>query len=238
MRRKCVFFIFSVAIFFVSALMGSAFDIPVININHYNNPDTLDNQILYSGKLWRNLYVRVKGNQFLLTEDFMPGTITIGSRTFKNVSIKYDIYDDELIAMADDGHTIKVNKEIVDSFSFNYRDRTYKFLKIDPDTLKNPSGYVNVLAEGNVSLFVKYKKRIQLLAVDNQYDLFDQFHRIYLMKDGEAHQVNSRKELLELLNDHKQELRNLIKGRRLKVSRNNPDSFMTVVDYYNMLEKK
>ena len=36
----------------------------------------------------------------------------------------------------------------------------------------------------NTSLYVKYRKEILQLAVENKYDMFNQINRIYVRKDG------------------------------------------------------
>jgi hypothetical protein len=238
MRRILIFLDFVIGIIFVTGLAGSVTGNPKPGNQASFNPDTLDNQILYNGKLWRNLYSRVKGDPFLFTNTFLPGTVTIGNKTFNKVDIKFDIYNDELIALSENGLILRLNKEVIDAFSFNWHERIYQFRKMDSDTLKNPNGFVNVLVDGDVSLFVKYRKEILYLAVDNRYDLFNQTHRIYVMKDGETYSVNSRKELLGLLNSRKQEIKSFINSRDLKVSKNNPDSFRSVIEYYNDLQKK
>jgi hypothetical protein len=238
MKRILLFLNFVIGIIFVTGLEGSLTGNPRPGYTTYDNPDTLDNQVLYNGRLWRNLYTRVKGDPFLFTDAFLPGTVTIGDKTFKKVDIKYDIYNDELIALSEKGMILQLNKEVIEAFSYNWHDRIYQFRKMGSDTLKNPNGFVNVLVDGYVSLFVKYKKDILYLAVDNRYDLFNQTHRIYVMKDGETYFVNSKKELLGLLNSRKQEIRSFINSKDLKVSKNNPDSFRSVIEYYNDLQKK
>lgn len=206
--------------------------VPVTNI-----PDTLDNQVLYNGKLWRNTYSRVRGYPFLFSDDFLTGTVTIGGKTFEKVRIKYDIYNDELVALSDKGFIIQVNKEVVDAFSLRWQEKDFIFRKMDSDSLKNSDSYVNAAAEGDILLFVRYRKEILNLAVDNKYDQFNQSHRIYVLKNGEKQFVNSKKELLSLLNDRKQEIRTFINSNKLKVSRKNPESFRAVVEYYNDLKK-
>lgn len=204
----------------------------------FPDPDTADNQILYNGRIWRNLYSKVRGHAFLFSDDFASGSVTVTGRTFNNVSIRYDIYRDELVAVTGNGFLIQLNKEMVEAFSVPHGGRTYEFIRMGSDTLRNPNGYVNVLASGTVSLLVKYRKKIVYLAVDNKYDQFEQLHRIYLMKDGTSYPVKSRKNLLALLGDRKQEIKTFIRKGNLKTVRKNPDSFKVVVDYYNMLSQK
>jgi hypothetical protein len=48
--------------------------------------DTIaENQTLYNGKIWRNLYNLVQGDQFLFSKDFLPGSLTIKGKTFNDV---------------------------------------------------------------------------------------------------------------------------------------------------------
>jgi hypothetical protein len=228
MRRILVF-----VMLFIPLLSVSGLEMTVVG-----NPDSLDNQVLYNGKLWRNIYSRIKGDPFLFSDEFLKGTVTIGGNTFDKVDIKYDIYNDELVTLSDKGFIIQVNKEVIDAFTFRWQERDFNFRKMGSDSLKNPNGFVNMLAGGEVSLFVKYRKDVTYLAVDNKYDQFNQMHRIYIMKYGETHLVNSKKELLNLLVDRKQEIRSFINSNNLKVSRNNPESFRSVVEFYNDLQKK
>ncbi len=238
MKRILLFLTIAIGIIPSTCLEGSAAGNPRTGNMAFTDPDTLDNQVLYNGRLWRNLYSRVRGDSFLFTEEFLSGTVTIGNKTFKKVDIKYDIFKDELIALSEKGFILQLNKEVIDAFSFNWNERIYQFRKMDSDSLKNPGGFVNVLVDGEVSLLVKYRKDILYLAIDNRYDLFNQTLKIYVVKDGEAYFVNSRKDLLGLLNSRKQEIKSFINSNDLKISRNSPDSFKAVVEYYNELQKK
>ena len=94
-------------------------------------------------------------------------------------------------------------------------------------------GYVNVYYDGPTALYVKYRKEIEILAVDNKYDLFFPLHRIYIRKDGEMVHVSGKREMLKLLSDRKTELRNYIKQNKLSVSKSEPQSFIPVLEYYD-----
>jgi len=196
--------------------------------------DTIELQILNNGRAWRNLYYKIKGDQFLFSAEFLPGSVTIEGRTFNNLKLKYDIYNDELIMITDNGIIIQINKEMVEAFSMIF-DKIYNFKKLEADTLNSISGYVNVLYDGNTSLYVKYRKEILQLAVENKYDLFNQINRIYVKKDGVLSRVDSKREFLNLFKDKKQQLHTFIKANKLKLSRKNPESFRPVIEYYDTL---
>lgn len=204
----------------------------------YYKQDTIDKQILYNGRIWRNLYTRVIGDQFLYTNDFLPGTVSIADKTFKNILLKYDILNDELIATSDRGFIIQLNKEMVDSFSLNNKGRIYYFKKLESGTPDTPPGYVNILAEGSVTLFVKYRKVILLLAVDNKYDIFNQNYHIYINKDQTVYPVSNKKGLIRILSDQELQIRNFIRNNKSKILKKIPDSFTPAVEFYNGLKKK
>lgn len=205
-------------------------------INGQQKPIT-ENQILYNGKVWRNLFIQVKGNQFLFSGDYIPGSLTINGKTFGNVGLSYDIYNDEIITASNTGYNVQLNKEMVDSFSFSFGNRIYRFLNTREDSIEGVKGFINVLYKGKSALYVKYKKEIGLLAVDDKYDLFFQTHRLYFLLNGAAYLVSGKNDLLKILEKDKIALKAYIKKNKLKVSKKDPDSFIPIVRYYDSLSK-
>jgi len=198
--------------------------------------DSIDIQVLYNGRAWRNLYYKIRGDQFLFSTEFLDGSVTIEGRTFKNLPLKYDIFNDELLTITDHSIILQLNKEMIDLFTMKYHDRVFNFRRLNADSLNAISGFVNVLYDGSTSLFIKYRKEILLLAVENKYDMFNQVNRIFVKKDGRIFRVDSKRELLKLLEDQKRLVRTFIRNSKLRISRRNPDSFKPVIEYYDKLQ--
>jgi hypothetical protein len=158
--------------------------------------------------------------------------VTTGGKTYDNMSIRYDIYNDEIMTVTDRNMVIQLNREIVDMFSFRYDGRDYKFMKINRDSLNTISGYVNVLFDGELSLYVKYKKDIILLAVDNKYDQFLESYKIYLKKDGKLYSVVGNSDLLRIMKDRKKQLKRFMRENNFNLSKKNPENFVPVIEYY------
>jgi predicted nucleotide-binding protein len=167
----------------------------------------------------------------------MPGSVVINDKEFNNLQVRYDIYNDELLTITDRGIIIQLNKEMIDFFSMEYNNKVFHFKNIDADSLSSLSGYVNVLYDGKTPLYVKYRKEILLLAVENKYDLFNQINKIYLQKYGKFIQINSKKEFLGILKDQKQQVHNFIKTNNIRISKKNPESFKPVIEYYDKLRQ-
>lgn len=199
--------------------------------------DSIEVQILYNGRAWRNLYTSIRGDQFLFSDKFLSGSVRTGGLFFSNQMLKYDIYNDEILLVTSKKIVLQLNKENVDSFNLEYGGKTYNFRRLDADSLNSLSGYVRVLYGGNTSLLVKYSKEILSLAVENKYDLFSQVERIYLVREGKLYRLKGKGDLLSLLNDRKQQVHSFIRSNNIRISRKDPESFIPVLEYYDGLDK-
>ena len=225
-------------IFSVLIAHGSSKPVPGKSVASPSTPDSLQrNQVMYNGRVWRNLYSRVVGNQFLFSGEFLNGTITMADSRFTDVPLLYDIYNDELLSIGSAKTILELNKEMVDSFSLNYQSRDYRFAKIEEDSTKGSYGYVNILYSGKTTLYIKYRKQIALLDVDEKYDRFFETSKIYYIKDGIKHLIRLKHDLLKVMSDHKSEVKNFIRKNNAGIYRKNPDSYVPVVRYYDSLIK-
>ena len=199
--------------------------------------DTLrENQVLYNGRVWRNLHSRIMGDQFLFTPELIPGSVAINGRLFSNIPLKYDIYHDELITETNHGILLQLNKEMVDSFSLNYLNNNYFFVR--SDSTKEYSGYVNFLYAGRSIFLVKYMKKVELLAVEKKYDQFYQVNRMYLVRDQKIDQFAGRLEFFRLMGDHKSEVRSYMKKNNLSPSKNDPAAFVPLIRFYDSISNQ
>lgn len=197
--------------------------------------DTLEKQILYNGRVWRNLYQQIDGTQFLFSGDFLSGSVTINGRTFNDTNLKFklDIVNDELLILTDKNTTLQLNKEMVDRFTLMYENKLFLFKKLEADSLNMLSGYVNIIYDGETSLYVKYRKEIRLRNSTGERDSFIETHRIYVMKDGILHTVSNKTSIIKLLSDRKEQVRDFIRSNKISISRNNPESIAPVLAFYD-----
>jgi len=203
-----------------------------------NNQDTLvENQILFNGSIWQNLYYKVKEDQFLFSKDFLPGSVTISGKTFNNIDIRFDIFKDEIMTPTNLGRILQLNKEMIDSFTIIFQKKIYQFAKIQEDTLRDFKGYFNVLYNKKSALYVKYKKEIFILAVEGKYDLFTQIQKIYFVPDSIVHLLSRKSEFFKLMGENKSQVKSFIKKNRLSISKRDPESFIPVIEYYDSLRQ-
>lgn len=192
-------------------------------------------QILYNGRIWINTQMQVQGHQFLFSGDFLNGSISEQGRTYKNIMLRYDIFTDELTAKNHQGVILQLNKEVIDSFTLNYNYKTWMFVSVTGDSTKGLTGYVNVLYRGKTAFYVKYRKAIELFAVDGKYDKFYELNKMFIDLNGNVYHFSGRRQLLKLLAEHRKEVRSYINQQKLIIRRDNPESFIPVIKYYDSL---
>jgi hypothetical protein len=193
------------------------------------------NQLLYNGRIWRDLYVSIREDQFLFSNEFLPGNVIMNGKSFKVSKLRYDILNDEIITVTEKGLILQLNKEMVDGFTITYKTRDYNFLKLVSDSLNKLDGYYHVMYKGKSALYVMYYKEISKRGPGKNYEDFVQSDRIYVLKDDIIHQVRNRNDFNKLLSDKKHEIKEYMHGNSLKINRKDPDSFVPVLQYYDSL---
>lgn len=203
--------------------------------------DTLkEYQALYSGKVWKNLYRRINGDQFLFTDYFLDGSVTVYGRTYKNLKIKYDTFSDEILIPVDLEEIVQLNKEMVDSFSISYENRMYRFEKINDDSLNRKNdfnGYLCVLYKGKSALYIKYNKYISPNITEKSDGEFIETHKVFLVKDKSLYPVLSKNDFINTLNIDKMVIKNYLRNNKLKISKKSPESFIPILRFYDSLSK-
>jgi hypothetical protein len=236
MKRFNILFILFIAIFHQVLLFGVTPDIPVSTSGIASKGDTIiENQVLYNGKIWRNHYRHVQENQFLFSNEFLRGSLTISGKVFDNIDLKYDIFNDELLTPVDNGIILQLNKEMVDSFSLNFQNKKYPFIRMKEGS--GPGGYFNVLYKEKSALYLKYFKKIDKLAVEGQYDKFYQDSKLFFVNGNTFFQITGKRDLINAIDDHKDLVITFIKKNKLNVSEKIPESFIPILRYSDGLSQ-
>jgi hypothetical protein len=198
--------------------------------------DTLKkNQDLYNGRVWTNKHRRINGDPYFFANYFLPGTVSANGKTYKNLTIRYDIFSDEITIPVNREEILQLNKEMVDSFTISFENQVFKFIQIR-DTLSRVEGfkgYINVVYRQKSTLFIKYIKVISPNITDKSDGDFLQTRRIYLVKDGFVSLISSINDLYKALKTDKTQVKEVLKKNKLKISRDNPESFIPLIRYYD-----
>jgi hypothetical protein len=194
--------------------------------------DTLkEKQLLYRGTVWSNIYHRFTGNQYLFSEDFLPSVLSSNNHVFNDVNLRYDIVADEIMIPLGLDEIIKLNKEMVDSFTLNFGNKEYRFVNIRNDSILGEAGFYNVLYEGKSSLYRKFSKRVMTVITEKGDGYFTESRRLLLRMNGKVYKITSRRDIYTLFPGDVENIRDYIRQNRLKVRKKNLESFVPVIKY-------
>lgn len=199
-----------------------------------NDQDTLKiNQSLYTGKVWSNNYRRIIGDQFLFASYFLQGTVSAGGRTYQNLKLRYDIHNDELNIPVSREEILRLNKEMIDSFSIKFENKTYRFLKMEGDSASELTGYFHILYKNLSSLYIKFQKKILPTNSDENDGEFSQTRTIYLVRNNTFYRIRKKNDLYEALNTDKFHVRDLLKTNKIRISMNIPESYIPLLRLFD-----
>lgn len=194
-----------------------------------------ERQLLYNGIVWINPYHRIEGDQFLLSGFFLRGSVSINGTTFNGLRLKYDILSDEIITPVNDQDILQLNKEMVDSFSVSFEGNTNRFVNIRDDTLKELSGYVKVMFQGKVSLYVKHIKSIIPAETAKSDGYFTQDNLLFLVMDNRFYPFKKKRDFFRIMNLSKEQVRDFLTKSKSRISRKNPESYVPVIRHFQGL---
>ena len=226
-----------VLILIISCIVSDELTLKASEYSPGSQQNPADKQLLLNGRIWRNEYSKAFGDQFFLTNTFIKGSVIFNGKRFNDLDLMFDIANDELLLKVDSYPVILMNKEMIDSFTLNFGNRNYHIINAGTDTSNVLKGYVNVLYDGTSTLYVKYMKKVQPLAIDGRYDLLAQEHRAYLKKGMQVLLISGKRKLLTLLEDKKKEIRDFLRSGKIKLTRKDPNTYIPLLKYYDSLRE-
>ena len=194
----------------------------------------LDNTGLYNGTEFTDAFLNTDGSyRYFKGFDYSKGSVIYNGQKYVNVSLKYDLLEDNLLVRSDDNLSIfnvKLIPEFVNSFSI-YNNN---FVRLTGTNLNiSGSGFFESAYIGNdLSLYIKHtkKKKDKALKSGIQYK-FSEVNFYVLKTNGKYHLVNSEKDIEKILPEKKEEIRSFSKSYNA-LYKSNRDSYMAKLVKY------
>lgn len=194
----------------------------------------LDNTGLYNGTEFTDAFLNTDGSyRYFKGFDYSKGSVIYNGQKYVNVSLKYDLLEDNLLVRSDDNLSIfnvKLIPEFVNSFSI-YNNN---FVRLTSTNLNiSGSGFFESAYIGkDLSLYIKHtkKKKDKALKSGIQYK-FSEVNFYVLKTNGKYHLVNSEKDIEKILPEKKEEIRSFSKSYNA-LYKSNRDSYMAKLVKY------
>lgn len=206
----------------------------------YDKMVGLDNTGLYNGTEFTDLFLNTDGTfRYFNGFDYSKGSVEYNGQYYSNVSLKYDLLEDNLLTRSEDNLSIfnvKLIPDFVKSFSIYNRD----FVKLQHTNLSIAgNGFFEIGYLGNeVSLYIKRtkKKKDKPLNTGVQYRFSEE--NFYVLKtNGNFYVVGKAKDVWKILPEKEDRIRQFYKSYKA-LYKSNLDSFMVkLVQNLNDLDK-
>jgi len=195
----------------------------------FDNIVGLENMGVYNGKEYREKSNTLDDNHpYFDSSDFLLGSIEYDSQLYFNISMKYNIYNQEVILKLRKKNSsetvIKLYNDKIGSFIINNR----KFINVSLNDDDVYAFYEEVFIDSSFSLLIKHKKvkkdlyfeglmYVEYIAAKKEYFIFS---------DNSHNELNSKKDIANLFPSFKQNINQFYRDNRL-LRKTNYDQFLT-----------
>jgi hypothetical protein len=177
------------------------------------------------------------GHPFFYSAAATTGTIIYNNIMYPNANLHYDELADVLV-FEDSTHRIQLISERVTRFTIAENN----FIRIVKDSSGSvlPTGFYNLLYEGNTAVLKKEVKKIREELRSNSEGILRHIeitNYYYIKKNNEYYPVKGKKWVLNLFKDHKNEMQQYIKNNKLSFKHDRDNMLKQLTAYYDRLTK-
>jgi hypothetical protein len=197
------------------------------------------NNLLY-GIVYEPVNYNSIGHPFILGNKIYTANLHFDGNTYKNVSLKYDLYKQKIVLYQDYNSSryrfIELNINLVDSFEIiDEKNKVHYFQKNNTDNDLMPEiKFLEFAYKNEITYKVGRNKYFKELAEDYKGQFYiKEYH--YLIVNGKWEFINSKDDILDLFADHKKELKKFIRKNKIKMRLIKAPDLLKVIIYYEDL---
>lgn len=198
-------------------------------------------EALINGFAYTHSNVQADGNPYFQDDIFSHASLSICDKIFKVESLKYDIVNDKLILLvtlkSGARFPIQLNNEFIQQFDF-FQSNFYPATKFFPT--KEVKGFVDLVYSGSFIFVTKYKK--ELVKMYSKVDPFGKYSETqinhYLIRDGSAKRIKSKKNLLDSFTPYQKDISRYMKSNKIKFKKATHQQMAQLLSYCDELSKK
>jgi hypothetical protein len=194
-----------------------------------------DQSRLFNGSLYAPIELTFqKGSPYFLIDKASSGSVVYDSIFYPNLAVFYEDYRQYLVVV-DHAFQLQLRNEKVSSFTI--ADHHFEYVFSDNLNKGIPvSAFYEVLYNGRSRILKHTSKKIrEVLSTNELRRYMDEFDDYYIRGRNEFTIVNSKRELLNFMNDHKKEIQRFIRKNKLDFKNDKDNTLSQVAAYYDQI---
>lgn len=192
---------------------------------------------LYNGTEYIGYFFNsTKSHPYFQEYDWQSGHVDYDGVTYQSVPLLYDLVQDEIVVGHFNGTDgISLIKPLVKSFQL--LGHTFFYLPENKEgKVPLAAGFYDCLFEGKVQLWARHTKTLeQYNKATKSAGYFPLKVRYFLKKNQEYHQVQNKREVLQVFADKKEEVEAFIKENKLSFSKRREEDLKKVAAFGSTL---
>ena len=202
----------------------------------YLNSIGLSTRLFY-GFEYVHDYRAISGSPFFMFSSFEKGTVWCSGICYKDVSLKYDLVNGELVVLGLKNENICLVKEKVDSFDI----RQYHFIKCaidDSQVDKDEYRFSQVVFRGNRVLFLVKSQLIVKPALHAEDpSTFVLYKSYYLVLNNKEFKINGKQDLKKLLDSNDGQMKVFWRDNSSDFKKNMEETIRQASVFYDHIKK-
>jgi hypothetical protein len=194
-------------------------------------------QTLYNGMKYRYTPPPASGgNQYLLSGAYFTGSVTLKDKTYPEISLNYDLFNQQLLFLFNDEsgamNIIEVSKAWIKGFRLDNRNFEYLRLQEEPQ-------FYQVLGEGSLRFLYFWHKELSLEATvgTHAYSFTGPERDLYLLSEGKIKAFSNNRNLLKLFDpEHRPEIKGYMHKNKINVKKASDPVMEALISFIGRLK--
>jgi len=215
---------------------------------NFHNAVLKENIHLYNGWQDPGYNHLALGHPYFMADSVQVGNVSYDDTYYPDVSMLYNLVNDNVIIVqyavtrdtTDSEYKTTLRMDLVKNKiqSFSLPGHEFVRLHADSSAIGMPEGFYERMYNGKTKLFVKrVKLYIEEVRGNELERRFDPITTYYILKNGKYNTIRSKKSLLSLLKDKKNELSSFLRTNKKRFKKNKELMIFETTKYYDQLAK-
>lgn len=211
----------------------------LISIKGYAQPRSkFDTINMINGKVWIPKTNIAKHNTFFLQNLNQKGNLKINNSWFKDKTFGYDISNNDVIINIKSHDNTKryivLNKTILNAFELKSDDLVYHFVRGNNlHEALSPNHFYQLTRTPNLKYVVLHTLKRKISSSGSSDYKFVHANKLFIIKGDLLIPISGKKDLLSIFPDKKQEVKDFIRSKNIKVSSKYPQAIIPVLHNFS-----
>jgi hypothetical protein len=189
-------------------------------------------QTLYNGRKYNYfLPPGTQGCQYLLSPDYITGSVTLRGKCYNDITVNYDIFNQQLLLKYEDErgalNIIEVSKAWLKNFRLG--NMNFELLHLDRDPC-----FYQVIGEGKVRILYYWRKDLKPdVAIGSSGFIFSAAIReSFVLMDGKLIRFRTRRSLIRIFDPgHRPVIKSYLRKNKIKLKDASDQAMLEMITY-------